>query len=140
MLKPKAITNLYLDRFLKYTKQFDDLYMVKKDEFSKEWIEKKIFIAKSLLSLYRFANDLILDKFYNSKEARFYAFYLDLIMSKMKHSIFTEIPKSEIIDVHTLMFREDIIYTAERLLEYDSKDELFNIEYQRFIFKIYKAI
>jgi len=53
MLKPKAITNLYLDRFLKYTKQFDNLYMVKKDEFSKEWIEKKIFIAKSLLSLYR---------------------------------------------------------------------------------------
>jgi len=136
-MQTKEISDLYLNYFIKYSNKLEDLYLVKRDEFSKEWIEKKVLLAKQALSFYKFGNELILNKFKDENESRFYFFYLDLIMSKLKHSIFTEIPKTENIDIYIILYKDDLAFTGERLKEYDIKKDrkIFDIEFQRFVFK-----
>ena len=135
-MRMKPISCIYLNYFLKYSKNLEGLYLVESDEYSKEWINKKSFLAKQALTLYKYGNELIINKFYdNEEDSRYYFFLLDMIFSKLKRSIFTETPKTEIFDVYTFLYKEDLAFTGERLKEYDRNDKLFDIEFQRFIFK-----
>jgi len=137
-MKKKSISDLYLNYFLKYSKKLEDLYLINNDEYSKEWIDKKVLLSKQALSLYKFGNELILNKFKNNLEnVRLKSFYLDLIISKLKHSIFTETPKTELLDTYSILYKEDIAFTAQRLKTYNGNDKMFYIEFQRFIFKTF---
>jgi len=132
MKTKKQTLDVFLYRFLLFSDKLENLYLVNRNEFSKEWIEKKISLAKQSLSIYKFGNDLVLNKENN----RLYFFYLDLIMSKLKHSIFTETPKSEKLDIFPFIFKEDIYYTAKRLYEIKNYKD-FDIDFQRLVFKLF---
>ena len=130
-MKIKVIKDKYLLEYKSNIEKIDNLYYVKKDEFSKDWIEKKKIVAKSFLALYKFSNKLLLNK-----KNRSYFFYMDTNLSTIRNSIYTETPKTEVLDILTPYIRDDIAYTAERLKEYDD-EELFDIDYIRFSFKIF---
>ena len=132
-MKIKPITNKYLIDFKKYARKLDDIIFIKREELSKEWIEKKVDIGNSILSLYNFNNYLLKTK---KIKDRYYTFYFDLILSKIKHSLFTETPKNEIIDIHTFLV-DEIAFIGENLLNIDEDDKKFKLEYQRFVFKIF---
>ena len=59
-----------------------------------------------------------------------------LTQREIKHSLFTETPKNEIIDIHTFLV-DEIAFIGENLLNLDEDDKKFKLEYQRFVFKIF---
>jgi len=42
-MRVKPVVDIYLNYFLKYSKSLEGLYLVKTNEYSKEWIAKKKF-------------------------------------------------------------------------------------------------
>lgn len=137
-MKIKEITNIHLVDFIKHSEKLTSLYQVQRDDYDENWIDIKTSISNSIISLYKFSNLLFFsNKFKNNKnDLRFYAFYFDLILSKLRHSLFTETPKKSYLDIHTYT-AEDIAYIGEELLNNSELSKDFEIDFQRFVFKIF---
>ena len=135
VLKFKNLADKRLREFVNLADKMAEKYLVQRDEFSHEWIEKKVIVSESIMLIYEYVNEILIRKFDQKEDIRFYAFYLDLIISKLKHSIFTEIPKTEIFDIHPLLVR-DIAYTAQRL-SIENDLYFFNVDFQRLVFKLF---
>jgi hypothetical protein len=134
----KNINNSHLVDFLEYSKNLVDLYSIPRDNLSKEWIDIKVNIADSIISLYSFSNSLYEIKIFdnNKDDIRFYSFYFDLILSKLRHSLFTETPKDSFEDIYPSTAKE-IAAIGQELYNSKILDDDFNINFQRFIFKIF---
>jgi hypothetical protein len=134
----KEIQNSDSQDFLKYSKQLTALYQVKRNDYDKNWIDVKTSIINFILFLYKFSDSLFEDEKFNSEteNIRFYAFYFDLILSKLRYSLFTETPKKSYIDIYTYTAK-DIAFIREEILSYSKIDKDFEIDFQRFIFKIF---
>jgi len=137
-MKYQEINNHDLKDFLKYSEVLTNLYEVPRNDYNSKWINVKTSIANSITSLYKFSNSLFKDEKFNSKKEniRFYLFYFDLIISKLRYSIFTETPKKSFIDIHTYTAK-NIASIGEKILAYENTDDDFEIDFQRFIFKIF---
>ena len=136
MKEYKEIPNKYLKYYKEYTKKLDDLYYAKRDIFDEKWIDIKNAIAGSIASLYMYSLDLFKRKFIKetqTQDFRFYGFYFDLILSKAKHSFFTETPKESIIDI-TGAFNDKIVHRGLKLFQLDLFTKEFDIAFQKFIF------
>lgn len=132
----KEIENSDLKNFIKYSEHLTSLYHIKRDDYDENWIDVKTTIANSILSLYKFSDSLFKSEKFNSSHIRFYTFYFDLILSKLRHSLFTETPKKSYIDIHTYTAK-DIAFIGEEILGYEFINDNFEIDFQRFIFKIF---
>jgi len=132
----KQINNLYLKEFLGHSEELTTLYHVDRNEFDKNWIKVKSSIANSILSLYEFTNFLFKNDKFEKQDIRYYTSYIDLILSKIRHSLFTETPKKSLVDIHTYTSNE-IAYLGEELLNYSEINSDFDIDFHRFIFKTF---
>lgn len=134
----KEISNKFLKDFLKYSEELDKLYNFPRSSYSKEWIEVKVSISNSIISLYKYSNMLFSKDFLcrENETTRFYAFYFDLILSKLRNSLFTETPKDSERDIMVTNAKE-IASIAQDLLDYSKIDDTFNINFSRLIFKIF---
>ena len=137
-MKLKQIDNIYLLDFLTYSRKLVDLYSVPRNSLSTEWIDLKVSISNSIISLYKYSNDLYTNELFknNKNSIRFYSFYFDLILSKLRHSLFTETPKDSFADLYPSSAKE-IASIAQELFNSQEIDDTFDTNFQRLVFKIF---
>lgn len=95
------------------------------------WTHECVDVAKSFMLVYEYINE-ILKKRFSQKDIKFYTFYLDLAISKLRRFTFSEV--KVIFGIHPLLVR-DIAYTAQRLSIENGLS--FNIDFQRLAFKLF---
>jgi len=88
-----------IKKFLKLSESLDDLYLIDRKRLSDEWIKFNTDLGKSIVELYQFSFNLYKENNLTYKEARFYSFYFDFLVSKPSNSIFTETPKEVKLDL-----------------------------------------
>jgi len=109
VIKQERIKN-----FLELSESLNDVYMVNRERLSDEWIKFNTDLGKSIVELYKFSFDLYKEYNLTYKEARFYSFYFDFLVSKPSNSIFTETPKEAKLDLFTRSSKK-IALLAEHL-------------------------
>ena len=88
-----------IKKFLKLSESLDNLYLIDRKRLSDEWIKFNTDLGKSIVELYQFSFNLYKENNLTYKEARFYSFYFDFLVSKPSNSIFTETPKEVKLDL-----------------------------------------
>lgn len=149
-----------LIKFLEHSEELEKSFKIDRHEFDSKWIKAKYDIASSASYIYIFTGKLIREIKNNSQEfekdiknARYYFFYIDMILAKLSNTVFTETPKTAQLDIlsrsakEIAIIGENLLYIAQnsynkdRTLNKDTESinnkAYFDTHFQRYFLKIF---
>jgi hypothetical protein len=156
----QKVSDSDLIKFLEHSEELEKSFRIERHEFDSKWIKAKYDIASSASYIYIFTGKLIREIKNNSQEfakdiknARYYFFYIDMILAKLSNTVFTETPKTAQLDIlsrsakEIAIIGENLLYIAQnsynkdRTLNKDTESinnkEYFDTHFQRYFLKVF---
>jgi hypothetical protein len=135
-----------IKKFIDVSESLNTVYMIDRKQLSNEWIQFNTELGKSIVELYNFSFALYKKYNLSYKEAKFYSFYFDFLVSKPSNSIFTETPKETGLDLFVRSSKKvallsEHLYNLKKSNAIDIKgNDTFNKHFQELFTNIFSYL